>query len=269
MSEFNPWSSGTRAAAIALALGMGVMAASPAAAQLDQAIDTAQQAADEGEASQERINDIDDERDNLVQEYRTVSRQLEDIREYNDRMRQLIADQESEMESLREQIDRVQNIERDILPLMAKMTDSLETFVELDAPFLLDERQRRIERIRRNMESANISVAEKFRVLLDAYKIENEYGRTIEASRGILRQGDTERTVDFLKVGRAAVYYQTLDGEETGFWHPQRKEWVVLPDGDADLIQTGLNVAREIVPPELLVVPVAGPVEAEEEGAAQ
>ena len=54
----------------------------------------------------------------------------------------------------------------------------LETFVELDVPFHMEERMQRIEFLRNNLDRSDVSIAEKFRQVLEAYKIE-EVARTL------------------------------------------------------------------------------------------
>jgi len=69
------------------------------------------------------------------------------------------------------------------------------------------------------MPRADVTVSEKYRRIVEAYQLEMEYGRTIEAYRGE-RDG---KTVDFLRVGRVGLMYQSPDGKETGYWDAQRK----------------------------------------------
>jgi hypothetical protein len=146
------------------------------------------------------------------------------------------------------ELDRT-NVE--ILPFMQRMLTSLEQFVELDVPFLKGERRARIAKLKEMMPRADVTVSEKFRRIVEAYQIEMEYGRTIEAYRAPLK----DREVDFLRVGRIGLMYQTPDGEETGYWDVTKKDWV--KDNDyADGVEEGLKVARKQTSPDLLVVPV-------------
>ena len=64
------------------------------------------------------------------------------------------------------------------------------------------------------MDRANVSVAEKYRRLLEAYQIELEYGRTIEAYEGSFASDNGERSVTFLRVGRAMERSAVADADD-------------------------------------------------------
>jgi hypothetical protein len=55
---------------------------------------------------------------------------------------------------------------------------------------------------------ADVTNAEKFRRLIEAYQIENNYGNTIEAYRANIELNGVISSVDFLRLGRIALYYQ-------------------------------------------------------------
>ena len=74
------------------------------------------------------------------------------------------------------------------------------------------------------MSRADVTISEKYRRILEAYQVELDYGRTLEAYEGKLGSGDDARTVQFLRVGRVALLYQTLDGKETGYWDARQEE---------------------------------------------
>ena len=94
---------------------------------------------------------------------------------------------------------------------------------------------------------------------MEAYLVEVDYGRTIEAYRGELAMSGEARTVDFLRIGRVGLYYQTLDGEESGHWSARRGEFERLDDSARRPIMLGLRVARKQAPPELLSLPINVP----------
>jgi hypothetical protein len=143
-----------------------------------------------------------------------------------------------------------------------RMLDSLEIFIQLDTPFLLTERTERLERLRNMMERSDVSSAEKFRRVIEAYQIENDYGRTIEAYKGSVPIDGNPQEVDFLRIGRVSLAYQSVGGAHTGAWDKEVGGWVELDASEfKNQVSDGLRVARKQVAPDLLVIPVAAPSE--------
>lgn len=247
----------TTAILTAAILGTGMLAgvmSVPASAQLDAATSELKTSTAESKASQKRINQLDDQIERTVAEYRREIDLLEDLREYNALQRKIVADQERRIRSLDEQIKNVSNIDREIIPLIQRMIEALEVFVNEDVPFLLNERLGRVETLNSIMPRADVSAAEKYRKTLEAYQIENDYGRTIEAYTANLDDG---RQVNYLKVGRVGFYYQTLNQSETMMWNQETKEWASA-NGYAEEITTAIKMAKDQIPPDLLVVPLPG-----------
>ncbi len=209
--------------------------------------------------SQQRIDKLDDATRKMLDEYRRTLREIETLKSYTDNLRQLVKSQQREKESLQRQIEEIAVAERRIVPLMVSMVDTLERFVTLDTPFLAEERHHRVEQLKALLESANVTTAEKFRRILEAYQIENEYALTIEAYRTDLELESGRRPVDFLRIGRVALFYQTLDGSTAGFWNPKEKRWETLPDDYLRSIRQGLRIARKEAAPDLLTLPMPTP----------
>ena len=84
-----------------------------------------------------------------------------------------------------------------------------------------------------------------------------EYGRTIESYRG----GKDGKEVDFLRVGRVALLYQTFDQDETGYWDKDSKSWIVNNDYKT-AVRDGLRVAKKQAAPALMNLPIPAPEEA-------
>ena len=231
-----------------------------AQASVDQVTEEGEKRADAGAAEQKRVEQIADQTNDLLNEFNTVSKVVDGLVTYNSLLQRQVTNQENEKLALRESIDNVALIERQITPLMIKMLDSLEQFIELDTPFLLAERMERIERLRSMMERSDVSSAEKFRRVIEAYQIENDYGRTIEAYKGTVPINGNPQEVDFLRIGRVSLAYQSIGGQHTGAWDVETGDWVDLDPAEfKNQIAHGLRVARKQVAPDLLVVPVAAP----------
>jgi septal ring factor EnvC (AmiA/AmiB activator) len=211
------------------------------------------------ERSQQRIDQISDETRELLQEYRQASRELESLRAYDDHLERMVQTQEQTIAALEKQLEEVQVTHRDVLPLMGRMVETLGQFVELDVPFLPDERRTRIDQLQDLLDRPDASVAEKYRRVMEAYQVETDYGRSIEAYRGTLHDHSGERTVDFLRVGRIALLYRSLDGSQAGTWNPAARAWQALSRDYHPALKQGFRVARKQAAPELLMIPVPAP----------
>lgn len=212
--------------------------------------------------SQKKIDGLDDRTRKMLEQYRSATRQTKTLLTYNAHLKALLDSQETEKSSFEQQLEQIETTQREIVPLILNMQQSLEQFVQLDLPFLPEERQQRITRLKEMIPRADVSNAEKFRRIIEAYQIENDYGNTIEAYRANIELAGETSSVDFLRLGRVALYYQRLDGSETGFWNSTEKRWETLPTEYRNSIRQGLRIARKEAAPDLLTLPVATATEA-------
>ena len=233
----------------------GTYAADALSKSLDTSIDNTRQEA----AVQHTIEKIDDDTESMLAEYQRLSRELDVSTAYHDQLQRLVASQDAEKGSITQQMDELDATQREIVPLMLHMIDGLAELVDADLPFLGAERRQRVAQLRDLMDRADVTLGEKYRRLLEAYQIELDYGRTIEAYRGDLVDGGAPRAVDFLRVGRIGLYYQSLDRSEIGHWDAERDAWARLPDAYRRTIRRGLQIANNQAAPELLRLPVPAP----------
>jgi len=211
------------------------------------------QAADQGE-----INKVRDRTQDAAGRYAQAMADADSLERYNKQLDSQVKSQEAEMASIERQLTDIETTNREVQPLMQQMVDTLEQFVKLDVPFLLDERTARVQNLKDMMGRADVTISEKYRRILEAYQIELEYGRTLDAYSGRLGTGADARTVEFVRLGRVSLMYRTLDGAEVGYWDAQQKKWI--PDASyRDDVQQALRVARGQGAKELLTVPVPAP----------
>lgn len=242
-----------------------LLAALPAAADVLDTIISAQVGSDRSaQRSQDEIDAIAEQTEELLQEYRLVVRETESLRAYNDQISDLIDAQDKEIRTIESQLDNIQDTERGLLPLMERMIETLDRFVQLDIPFLVEERTARVEELRTIFDQANVTTAEKYRRILEAYQTEMDYGRNIEAYEADLERDGEVLSVNYLRIGRLVLIYMTPDLEEAGYWDHRRGEWVDLPETYYTSVVRGLRVARQQAAPELLRLPVETPTQAPE-----
>jgi hypothetical protein len=160
-------------------------------------------------------------------------------------------------------MDQVDVINRQIFPLMERMIDGLEQSISLDVPFLIDERTDRVNNLKEIMERSDVSVAEKFRKVMEAYQIENDYGTTVDSYTNTIELDDgSVRDYTILRVGRIGLYFQSEDAEITGRWSMEEDRWVE-DDSARSEIQKAIRMAKDLVAPELILIPVSAPTPAE------
>lgn len=227
---------------------------------LDDILKVSASKTDAARRSQARVDRLADETRNLLDDYKTVTKQIDGLRVYNARLQRQIDNQLRRIAEIDNAIDQVTVIQRQMTPLVIRMIDGLEQFVAMDVPFNLDERRARIEFLRTNVDRSDLTVAEKFRQVLEAYNIELQYGRGFETYHDTIDTGTGPRDVDFLRIGRLALVYQTTDGSEAGVWNNQSRSWQPLPTGDyAAAIRQGVRIAKKQATIELLNMPIAAP----------
>ena len=237
-----------------------VALAAPAGAQLTEAL-TAQVQADQAAAtSQTTINGIRERTQDAAGRYAQAIADAESLERYNNQLAEQVRSQEAEIATIEEDLLEIETTNREVQPLMQQMVDTLARFVELDVPFLLEERTARVQGLRDIMPRADITISEKYRRIMEAYQIELEYGRTLSAYEGRLGTGADARTVEFAQLGRVSLMYRTLDGSETGYWDANQKKWI--PDESyREAVEEAIRVARRNGPEDLLTVPVPAPQE--------
>ena len=224
---------------------------------LEPAVQKATEINESAAKSQQKINSITDQIDNKLQQFKAINKETTGLDVYNGQLQKQIDNQMQEMADLNASIDGVSIIERQITPLMMRMITGLEQFVELDVPFLAQERNNRVVELQAMMDRADIAPSEKFRRVMEAYQVEMDYGRTLEAYSGLHTIDGQERDVDFLRVGRTALIYQTRDASLQGTWNKQTRQWEALSSSYRTQVTKGLRMAKKQLAPDLLMLPIA------------
>ena len=253
-----------RIKAVALTTVLSASALLVGAAHADKTLDAVLQVSQAktttGQQSQKRIDKLQADTASLLQKFKIVNKEIEGLRVYNTQLEKQLANQRKVIDDLNFSIDQVTVIERQIQPLILRMLDGLEQFVELDVPFHLEERRNRIDSLRNNQDRADISVAEKFRQILEAYNIEAEYGRKLDTYVDTLEVGGQERQVNILVVGRVALMYQTTDTKLSGAWDQSQRAWVELESGEyRAAILKGVRIAKKQASIDVMELPVLAP----------
>lgn len=247
---------------LATMLAIGI-AAHPVSAQVNEDAlrqgTQAQAEVDKAAAdSQKRIDGIQDKIGDAARNYAQAVADAESLERYNKQLAEQVKSQEAELSSIERQLRDIETTTREVQPLMDRMVSTLEQYVALDVPYYAEDRKRRVENLKANLARADITVSEKYRAILEAYQIELEYGRTLGTYEGKIGTGAGEKLVQFVQLGSVGLLYQTHDGQETGYWDAEKKQWV-QDNSQAANVTEALRVAKGRGAAALLIVPVKAP----------
>ena len=205
--------------------------------------------------SQQRIDKVVEQTRKMEDRYRAALKEIDGLKIYNQLLELQIENQARVKVDLEQSILVASQINRKIVPGMTQMIDSLDQFVQLDVPFLMEERTERVDFLKELMQREDVTVAEKFRKVTEAYQIENDYGKTIETYKDTLEVDGKTLELDFLRIGRVSFLYQSVDGAVSGVWDQKTRSWVDADD-NRNGIKAGLKIAKKQVAPDLVILPV-------------
>jgi uncharacterized coiled-coil protein SlyX len=201
----------------------------------------------------------------LQEQFEQANTALEALTLTNAQLRNRIALQEQLIEEMAESIEYAAMISNEetspLNDLIERMMVSIETFVESDLPFDLEERREAVSRIRGLVDNPEAPMAQKLSLLIALYQAEGGYGRTLDTYATTMEVDGVEQEVTVTRIGRLMLAYQNEDRTMTAVWDKDSASWVELPDGDyRSAVTTATNVADSLTAPQLLDIPVPAPV---------
>lgn len=248
------------AAAAAVVIAGSVFAQS---VTVDQVLEADLRRLQLAQASQERINQVVEGTRTLADDYRAINKEIDGLKVYNRLMTAQTNGQQATLDDIALSLGQVDDINRQVFPLMERMIDGLEQSIALDIPFLMQERQGRVEELKGIMERSDVSVAEKFRKVMEAYQIEMDYGTSSEWYREEMNVDGAGREYNMLRVGRVGLYFQSDDTNITGWYNPDLGAYEMLGNEHRNEVRKGIRIARQLIAPELMLLPMPAATEAE------
>ncbi|APX93572.1 hypothetical protein BWR19_11860 [Halomonas sp. 1513] len=239
-----------------LACALGGASAFPALGEdaLPEAL--AERLASEDEQTRARVSELV----RLESETRRLTAYSDELARFNDQQRLHLAAAETQRIA-------AGSTRETLAPLLRRLVEDLDAWVEADLPFLRDERRARVANLERSLVDGDLEAAERLDRVLAAWRAELDYGRELDAWRGML---DERHEVDFLRWGRVGLYYLTPDASDAAVWQAADGEWQRLDDADRRQLRDALRIVREQRAPALLTLPLSQPLheaQADEEGA--
>jgi len=243
-----------------LTLAVALCTSSIGYAQLEDVVNTGEAKVKDAQKSQAQVDKIVDTSQARLVEYRSLLKQVDGLKVYNNQLSTQIDSQMALISKFENSTAQVALIERQMLPLIMKMVESLGDFVDLDLPFHEQERAERIIFLEENIEKSEVDISEKFRQVLEVYQIENEYGRKMDSYSQIIKINGQDYDVNVLRVGRIAMVAQTKDTKLSAVYDNATKSWVELDNGTyRNSIKNGIKMANKQASIGVMTLPIAAP----------
>lgn len=193
-----------------------------------------------------------------------------------------VVQQTAKINSLNSQIEGLDDLKATIEPMLGKMATSIAGKIKSDYPFELDRRLPRLQSLEASIKDPNTAVGDKYRKALNIYKLEVNYGQSMEAKKGnhpispTIRVGDDRWEKDekgevkldkngnkieifdgsYLRYGRIAYVYLQADGTQAMRYDLNANEWVDLPKNSIADIRRGVKIASGEAAPNVVKVPL-------------
>lgn len=174
------------------------------------------------------------------------------ITKYN----QYIEGQKERIAELERQKLAMNEIQRALEPYLDDTCAQLEELLNNDLPFMRAERLARLENLREDLNDHRLGLADKTSRLLDVLRVETSYALTLNTENVVLELPDGPVNVRLFSVGRIALYYQTDDGSQSGWYDKTAGEWRAMNAKEGKELAQALNIVDKRTVPALVVLPI-------------
>lgn len=147
-------------------------------------------------------------------------------------------------------------IQKEMLPFLKQVQQSLVSIIGETPLFLAQERLSRIEQLDSLMVRPDVSVAEKYRKIMEALFIEAEYGNTIEVYQEKISLDGDAVLGDIFRLGRVSLFFLSLDRSKAAVFDVADEQWRRLPPDHVGPVRTAVEIGQKQRPVELISLPI-------------
>ncbi|WP_112480802.1 DUF3450 domain-containing protein [Vibrio variabilis] len=206
--------------------------------------------------SQARINQSSDKAFELKSDIAMLEQEVANLEVYERHLKDVVENQQQEMTSIDRQLEQINDTRQGVVPLMYQMLEGLEQHIASDKPIRQQARLARLDELKALMPQADVSDAEKYRRILEAYQIEMDYGIKLGSYRSLINVG-SEIEAEQLYLGRLSLVARSLDRNQYWTWDSHQNSWVAVDAALAPQIDKAFAIANKQASPALIELPVS------------
>ena len=206
--------------------------------------------------SQKKLDRWEEEKTKLITEYEQLKKENELLKETNGRLSREAAGHRELLATLMGQKQANLRIQKEMVPFLREVQASLEAMVTDDPPFLREERRLRLEKLRSVMDDLEVSIAEKYRKVMEALFVEAEYGNTIEVSQDKIDVAGNEVLADIFRLGRISLFALSLDGQAAARFNVADNSWEPLDKAYVQSVHAAVEMGKKRRTVEIISLPI-------------
>ena len=206
--------------------------------------------------NQKQRNKWEQERSDLVLLYEQLQQEHERMVSENQNLKAREQGQKARNLALLEQKQASLRIQKELLPFVQEVYARLSTLVTDDVPFLKKERAIRMKSLKKVINDPKVSVAEKYRKVMEALFVEAEYGATIEVYQEKVLIGTEATLGNIFRLGRVSLFFLSLDQQSCARFNVAQNSWQPLSKDYLPAIRSAVEIGARKKPVELLSLPL-------------
>jgi len=206
--------------------------------------------------SQQHADDWEQQRVKLVAELERLQLQQQQLGAAKEKLNQKISGCNTAITELQRAIAQSQLLTAQMEPFLQETVRFLTQQVENDLPFLAAERHLRLQQLNASLVDDSLALGEKFRRLMEVVRVEVEYGRNVEVTQGTIVAVGSEVLMNQLRLGRLALFAQSLDGQRSMIYNMSAQAWLPIDSDYNRGIAQALEMGLKRRPVDLLTLPI-------------
>ena len=208
------------------------------------------------QATQQERERWQTEKEDRIAAYETLEARRSELLAARNALQKEIDRQLARNRELTDQLAKLTAITQDIEPFLEETRVRLAALLEREPALLPAERGRRLERLQSLLQDPSIDIGEKYRKAMEAFFIEAEYGNTVDVYQQAITAAGQPVTVTILRLGRLALFYQSLDAKSCGYYDRGAARWLPLDGHHNRAIRTAIEIVRKQRPAEMVNLPI-------------
>ncbi len=196
------------------------------------------------------------EKQKLLAQYKALSQDIQLLEYQNRDMEREKEELQKNISELRMEIKRAGEISQRIMPFLMDIYKRLSQFAQLDLPFLKEEREKRLSRLKEILSDPSVSLAEKYRKTMEALFVEVKYGSGVGVYQDKVNIGGEEIVGNIFRLGRIALFFESPDRDLYGIFDPSLHRWRVLSPSIARDVHIAIEIAQKRRPSSLVMLPI-------------